>query len=268
MEIFEYSFMMRGIIVAIMISIVAPLIGNIIMLRRLSSVGDALAHSSLAGVAVGLVFGYNPVFSALVYTIFAGLVIDYLRRKFEGYQELATGVVLALGISLASILSSFNTSANDFDSFLFGSIAVITKDEFYLTIIMCVLVIIVMIYYYKDIMHMCLDEQSAFLAGVKVKKVNLIVTTATAVVVAIASRTIGALIVSSLLVLPIATAMLISRSYLQNIMYGIMFAVIYATGGLYVSYIYELKPGGTIVFFGVIILMLILFIKMLLGKNN
>jgi len=258
MEILKYDFMQRAFLVAIMISIITPLIGNIIVLKRLSTIGDALSHSSLAGVAIGLCFGFNPIVSAIIFSILSALTIEYIRRAFSRYSELATAVVLSFGVGIAAVFSGFVKNSANFNSFLFGSIVAISSFELYIVIILSIIVIIVMTLLYRELFYITFDEESAALSGVKVKTINFIFTILTAIVVSIAARTVGALIISSLMVIPVACSMLISKSYKQNVIFSVVFALIFTVLGLFLSSIYDLKPGGTIVLIGIFFLIILL----------
>lgn len=258
MDILSFGFMQRAFMVAILISIITPLIGNIIVLKRLSTVGDALSHSSLAGVAVGLCFGFNPVLSAVIMSVLAALAIEYIRRSFSQYSEIATAIVLSFGVGIAAVFSGFVKNSASFSSFLFGSIVAISSFELYTIIILSIMVIFTILILYRELFSITFDEQTAQLSGISVKTINFIFTILTAVVVSVASRTVGTLVISSLMILPVACALLISRSYKSNIILSVIFAFIFTVSGLFVSSFFNLKPGGTIVLIGIIILIILI----------
>lgn len=258
MNILSFGFMQRAFIVAILISIITPLIGNIIVLKRLSSVGDALSHASLAGVAIGLCFSFNPILSAVIFSCLSALAIEYIRRFFSRYAEIATALVMSLAIGIAAVFSGFIKNSSVFSSFLFGSIVAISSFELYVVVGLSIIVLIVMLILYRELFYITFDEESAQLSGVPVKTVNFIFTILTSVVVSIAARTVGVLVISSLMVIPVACAMLISKSYKSNILLSVLFAFIFTVTGLFISSFYDLKPGGTIVLIGIFILILMI----------
>jgi zinc transport system permease protein len=258
LEIFTYDFMRRAFIVAAVIGIIAPCIGAPIVLKRLSAIGDATSHSALAGIAAGLVFGINPILGAVVFSVFAVLGIELLRKAFGKYSEIATVVVMSAGIGLTAVLSGFvsNGSAN-LNSFLFGSIVAISDFEMYLTIGLGAVVIIVSFLLYRELFFVTFDEESAKLAGVNTGAVNLVLMLLTAVTVSVASRIVGALMISSLLVIPVAAAMTVAKSYKQTVWLSVVFAELFTISGLFISYYLDLRPGGTIVLLGVAILIIL-----------
>lgn len=265
MEIFQYDFMRRAFLAAAMIAVIAPCIGAPIVLKRLSSIGDATSHSALAGIALGLVLGINPILSAVIFSILAVLGIEALRKVFKFYGEIATVVVMSAGIGLTAVLSGFITNgSSNLNSFLFGSIVAISDFEMYLTIGLGIAVIAVSALLYKELFFVTFDEEAARLSGVPVGTINFIIMTLTAITVSVASRVVGALMISSLLVIPVAAAMTIARSYKQTMVLSIIFAEIFTLAGLFISYYLDLRPGGTIVLLGVIFLIII----MLVTKNK
>lgn len=261
-EIFTLGFMQRAMIVAVLISIITPLIGNVIVLKRLSTIGDALSHASLAGVAIGLCFSMNPIGAAVILSVISAITIEFIRRRFPNYSELATAIVLSFGVGLAAVFSGFVKNSASFNSFLFGSIVAISQFEMYIVVILSCVVIITSILLYRELFYITFDEEGAALGGVPVRTVNLIFTIMTAIVVSVAARTVGSLVISSLMVLPVACAMLVSKSYLQNVIFSVVFALFFTLAGLMVTAFYDLKPGGTIVLIGIfVLLVLLLFCK-------
>lgn len=212
MEIFNYAFMQKAFVVGILLAMVIPCIGVVIVLKRLSMIGDALSHTSLAGVAFGLIMGINPVVGAVAACIMAALGIEAIRRKLPRYSEMSIAIIMSAGIGLAGVLSGFVKNSANFNSFLFGSIVAISDMEMFLVIGVSLTVLLLFVLLYKELFYIALDERSARLAGVPVKIVNFIFTVLTAVTVSIAARTVGALIVSSMMVIPTACSMQFSKN--------------------------------------------------------
>lgn len=247
MEIFTYGFIQRAFAVGLFLSIITPLIGNTIVLKRLSTIGDALSHASLAGVAIGLFASLNPIGSAVVFACLAALAIEFFRRFFPHYSEISTAVVLSVGVGLAAVFSSLVKNAASFNSFLFGSIVAITPAETIAVIVLSVVVILITLLLYRELFYIAFDEEAAALSGVPVKAVNFVFTLLTAIAVSVSARTVGALVISSLMIIPVACAMLISKSYRQNIILSVVFAVAFTLIGLFISCFCDIAPGGTIV---------------------
>jgi len=271
LEIFQYGFMQRAFITGLFIALITPAIGVIVVLRGLSMIGDSLSHSSLAGVAAGLIAGINPVAGAVTFSVLAALGIERVRKSFPQYSEIAIAVIMSTGIGLAGVLSGYVKSSVDFNSFLFGSIVAISNFELIFVIILSIIVILFMILLYKELFYITFDEESARLSGIPVNTINFIFTIMIAVSISVSSRTVGTLVVSSMMVLPVASALQIAKSYRQTYVYSMILGLVSTFSGLYISYYAETAPGGTIVLVNVLILVIILIyknvIKVLMVKN-
>jgi zinc transport system permease protein len=251
MELFHYEFMRRALLVGVLVAFCVPAIGQVLVLKRMSMVSDALSHVSLAGVILGLVIGVNPVLSAIIACLFAVFGLEFLRKVLPEYGETAIAVVLSLGIGVAAILSDFNRTGASFASFLFGSIVAIPDSEFYLILLVSVVVLAVFLVFYRSLFSVALDETFAALSGVNVRLVNTVFMALTALTISIAAKTVGALIVSSLAILPVLSGMRIAKSYKQTTFLSILFAVFFTLAGLALSFYFGIKPGGGIVLLGV-----------------
>ena len=261
--VFTYQYMQKAFLVGILISVIIACLGVVIVHKRLSLIGSALSHSSLSGVALGLLFGFNPILGAVGACLFASLCIEGIRKKIPDFSDLSVAITLSIGIGLAGVLSGFVRNAADFNSFLFGSIVAITDFELYLVIVLSIIVLICFLALYKELFYISLNEQAARLSGVPVKWVNFIFTVLTALTVSIAARTVGALVISSLLVVPVAAAMQIARSYKTTILWSALFALISTIVGLTLSFYIGLKPGGTIALLSAAFFFLALLMKTL-----
>lgn len=259
--ILQYDFMRKAFIVGILLAIIIPCIGLIIVLKRLSMTGDALSHTSLAGVTIGLLIGINPVLGASIACILAAFGIEVIRKKFPRYAELSIAIVMSAGVGLAGVMSGFVKNTANFNSFLFGSIVAITDFEMWLVIGISLLVIGVFLFFYKELMYIAFDEEAAKLSKVPVKGINFIFTIITALTISIAARTVGALIISSLMVIPVACGMQYGKSFKQTLLYSIVFAMLFTIIGITLSYYKGLKPGATIVLTGMVFLIITLIIK-------
>jgi len=187
--------------------------------------------------------------------VLSALLMEGLRRAFPRYAEIAPAVTLSLGVGVAAVASGFVRNATDFNSFLFGSIVAVSVSEIVIVAVLAAVVLLTARVLYRELLYVSFDEENARISGVPVRAVNLVFTIMTAITVAVASRTVGALVVSSLLVLPVACAMQYARSYRGNLLLSIAFAASFTIIGLFVSYYADLKPGGSIVLLGVLVLL-------------
>lgn len=258
MEMLQYDFMRRAFLVGVLLAVIIPCIGVVIVLKRLSMIGDALSHTSLAGVAAGLLMGINPIVGAVVSCVIGALGIEVIRRRIPRYAELSIAVILSAGVGLAGVLSGLLPGSAGFNSFLFGSIVAIDDFELALVIVISALVLAGFLLLYKELFAISFDERGARLTGVPVGAVNFVFTLLTAVAVSVAARTVGALMVSSLMVVPVVCAMQVAGSYRQLIGVSVAFGVVFTLAGLTIAYYLGLRPGATIVLTGVACLLMML----------
>lgn len=257
----QYDFLQRAILVSGLLAFAMPLIGIVIVNKNISVIGDALSHTALAGVIFGLIIGINPIISSVIICIVASVLIEFLRKNFPGHSSLSTTIVMSVSIGLASVLSDFVKGASNLESFLFGSIVAIGSEELKIVILLCLLVFVFSIYFYKDLKHISFDEVSARVSGVRVELVNFIFTILTAITIAISSRTIGVMIVSSMLVIPVACSIQLRQSYFRTIIISSILGFIFMISGLVLSFYFNLKPGGTTVIVATVTLILIIILK-------
>lgn len=253
----EFAFMRRSLIIGIMLAIIIPMIGIIMINRKTSMIGDALSHSSLAGIGLGLIFGINPLWTSLVICIIASFAIETLRKEFPKYGDMATAIVMSTGIAIASILSDFTPGGTSFESFMFGSITTVSSEDVYIVLFVFLIVAISSLYLYYGLLYTSINPVLARLAGVNTSAINIFFTLLTAVTVAISAKTVGALMVTSLMTIPVAGAMVFAKSYKKMYIISIILSVIFMVSGISASYYLGIKPGGAIVIIAVISFLII-----------
>ena len=257
----EFDFMRRKLAVSLMLSIAVPLIGIIMVNRRPAMVGDALSHTSLAGVGLGLILGFDPILGAIAICIVAAFSIESIRKYFPQFGDMATAVTMSAGLGFAVILSDIAPGGSSFETYLFGSISSVTSFDVISTAVVFVLVLASSIIFYGGLLDIVIDGNLARLSGVNVKLVNGLFTLLAAVTIALACKVVGALLVASLIVLPVATSLIVSKSYKQAFLLSVLLGVIYTMLGVSFSYYFNIRPGGAIVANAVIGMLLFLLFK-------
>lgn len=250
----EYAFMQRALLTGIVLGVVIPLVGTIVVVRRLSMIGDALSHASLAGVAAGLIGGISPVLGATLAAVVAAGFVEVIRRRFAAQAELAIALVMATGIGITGVLSGFVPNSSNFSSFLFGSIVTVSDAEVTAVLGIGLCVIVGCTVLRRQLFLMAADERTARLAGVRCGLLSAAFTLACALVVSIASRTVGALVVSATMVVPVACALQVARSWRGLVAISCAVGVTSSVLGLVASFYLGTKPGGSIVLVGIAML--------------
>ncbi|HBT19827.1 MAG TPA: metal ABC transporter permease [Peptococcaceae bacterium] len=261
--------MQRALTAGIIVGIICPIIGIFLVLRRLSLIGDTLSHISLAGVAAGLTAGFNATITAMLFALGGSLGIEYLRRHYSKYAELATAITMSSGMGLAVILISLgrgNTAS--VLCYLFGSIASVTKMDLFIMAAVGLIVVVSIIVLYWPLFFIAFDEEGARIAGIPVNKINLYFTVLTAITVAVSMRIVGILLVSSLMIIPAATSMQIAKSFKASVYISVAAALLSVVSGLVLSFYFSLAPGGTIIMFSLFILLLVISFKKLFAAQK
>ncbi|SJZ83537.1 metal ABC transporter permease [Garciella nitratireducens] len=262
LEILEYGFMQRAFIIGIIVAIICPMIGIFLVLRRMSMIGDSLAHVALAGVAASFLTGTSPLLGSLFFSVGAALGIEKLRKSYREYSEVAIAIIMSGGIGLAVILISLAKNINiDLMGYLFGSLTTITGQDLYLMFALGIFIFGIILYLYRPLFYISFDEEGARIAGISVEKINTFYIILVAIAITISMRIVGILLVSSLMVIPVAAAIQMEKSFKKTVYYSIAFSLISVLVGITLSYYYDLAPGGVIVLLCVGILLLVLLKK-------
>lgn len=262
MEIIFEPFFQRALIGGMMIAFVAPMIGIFVVLRRLSMIGDTLAHVSISGVALGFIINWYPLLLGLLFAVLAAFVIEKLRKTYRSYAELSIAIIMSGGVSVASILFTLGQGFNmNVQSYFFGSI--LTMDRFDVTVISIVAVVIfsIILVLLKELFLLTFDEDTAAVKGLPIRTMNIMMTVLTAIVVSSAIKVVGVLLVSALLTIPVAIGLVWGRSFKHALWFSVMTSEFAVFGGLMIAGIYNLAPGGSIVLLLIGILVVSLTIK-------
>lgn len=256
-EIFELEFMKRAFIAGLAIAIIAPMIGIFLVVRRYSLMADTLAHVSLAGVAIGVITKTHPVLAAMVTTITASLVIEYLRTKRKIFTESLLALFLSGSLAVAIVVLSIAKGLNaDLLSFLFGSITTVSTNDIIFISLFSAFVVAIVLLLFKEFFFVALDEELAQANGVRANIFNIILIILTAVTVSLSMRTVGILLIGALMVIPVIAAMQFHRGFRQTLGLSIVFSVLAVISGLILSYYFDLASGATIVLIALVIFVL------------
>ncbi|MDA1169361.1 MAG: metal ABC transporter permease [bacterium] len=240
--------MIRAFTAGTIIAVLAPLIGTFLVARRYSLIADSLAHVSLAGVAIGLITGMYPIYTALITTIIAALFIEQLRssKRLSGESALAIFLSggLAVAITLIGLANGFNVNLF---SYLFGSITTVQAIDVWVIASLGLVVGGTIIALYKELFFLSFDEEVAIVQGVRARVLNSILMIMTAMTVALSMRIVGALLVGALMVIPVVASMQIARSFKATVLYAVCIGFVSVWAGLFAAYYLNIPAGGAIV---------------------
>lgn len=268
MEIFQYDFMIRALISASIVGLICPLMGMFIVLRRLSLIGDSLSHIALSGIAASTLFNSNPIIGSLIASSLAALVIDRLRTSLKEYADLSIAIIMALGVGISGILMSYSSVNFDLFSFMYGSIATVTKEDIFIIMITAVVVVVFINLFFKELVYITFDEENAKLSNIPVKMINSVFMILVAASITMTLRIVGVLLVSSLIAIPVATSLKVATSFKQSIFYAILFGEISILSGVIISFYMDVAPGAIIVIVSILQLIIVTLLKKITNKNK
>lgn len=248
LEMFEYDFMQRAFLAGIIIAVLASVSGTFIVLRRYSMISETLAHSALVGVAVGLVVGFNPLWMAVVVSILAAWLIEYLRAYFSLYSDAVLAILLSGSLAIAVIIVSLGGAFNNsLFSYLFGSILSVSSADVITISIFGALCLGVLLLFSKEFYFIAYDEEVAKTSGIKVKLLNFLLVSIVAVIIALSIRVVGSLLIGALMVIPTVSALQYKQSFVKTLLLSLLFALISVAAGMTLSFYFSLPSGATIV---------------------
>lgn len=255
--------MQRAFIGGIIIALLLAYFGIFAMLRRSSFFGDAIAHSSLTGVALGILFGINPLLLAMAYAVLVAFVLPVLRKKSELHTDSLLGIILPVSMALGVILLSVTPGYQpELISFLFGSILGISWSDILFTGVISVLLLCVARIYHKKLLNIAFDPEYSQLLGIRVGLIDVLYHVALAVSIVLGIQLVGIVLVNALLIIPAATARLFARSLKSMFLLAPIFSTVSVVFGLLGSYLFNLPSGPMIAVTSGIV-----FIIALLWKN-
>lgn len=267
-SLFQYQFVERAIIAGIFLGIVCAVLGVFLVLRKMSLIGDGLAHISFGAIALGIVFGIYPLFIAVPLVIIASLIIYSLTRNNIIEGDAIIGILASLGLSVGVILSSISTGFNiDIFSYLFGNILAINQQELIFAIIGSVIILSIIILFYQEFIAISFNPEEAKISGLPVLFLDIIFSIITALAVIMSIKLAGALLVSALLILPASSSLQIAKSFQSTLIIAIIIALISIFIGIILSFLGGIPTGATIVAINAGIFFTIIITKSFLHKE-
>jgi len=247
-EVLQYQFMQNALLGGIMIATLCSMMGTFLVPQRFSLLGDGLAHLAFGGIALGLLLGVNPLITAGIVCILGALYLSYNKSQEKVYGESAIAVLLTVGMAIAILLISIAGGFNvDLFGYLFGSILTITPIELYIVLLVLIFISMFLWHNYADLCLYTFHQGLAQVSGVKTAWLGSTFLVLTAITTVLSIRIVGILLITALIVLPVITAMQISRSMRETFIYSIIIANISVVIGILLSFYLDLAPSAMIV---------------------
>jgi zinc transport system permease protein len=254
MDILSLAFMQRALLAAALAGLASPAIGTYIVQRRLSLLGDGLGHVAIAGVGLALMTGTAPLPLAVAVCVAGAVLIELLRQKGRATGDIGLAILfyggLAAGVLMASVAGQ---GAGGLQAYLFGSLVTVSSGDLVLVVTLTAAVLIVALGWAPQLFAVCADEDYATTLGLPVRVYNFVIVILAAVTVTTAMRTVGLLLVSALMVIPVAAAQNVARGFFRGLWGAMAIGLVTAVAGVFVSYYADLAPGATIVVLTIVV---------------
>ncbi|TCD45500.1 metal ABC transporter permease [Streptococcus sp. X16XC17] len=259
LSVLQYDFMQRALWAIIAMSLFSPILGVFLILRRQSLMSDTLSHVSLAGVAFGLVLGISPTVSTVLIVLVAAIFLEYLRTVCKNFMEIGTAILMSTGLAISLIVMNRagGSSSISLDQYLFGSIVTISQDQGIALFAIALIVILLTLLFLRPMYILTFDEDTAFVDGLPVKLMSIAFNMVTGVAIALMIPAAGALLVSTIMVLPASIALRIGKSFKSVIFLGMGLGFIGMVTGLFTSYHAETPASASITLIFISIFLLV-----------
>lgn len=249
MNLLSYDFMQRALVAAIIVGAIAPLIGTYLVQRRLALLGDGMGHVALTGVGVAFLFGSAPVATAMVVAAIGAVIIEIIRARSRTAGDLALALIfyggIAGGVLLASLAGGKGFAA--LGQYLFGSLSTVESGDVVWLIVLALIVLVVLAVFGREMFAMSLDVEVARVQGIRTTAMSMLLTVLAAVAVVVGMRTVGLLLVSAIMIVPVAAAQQLTRSFITTMALAAVLGIVAAVTGLVSSFYLDVPPGPTIV---------------------
>lgn len=245
---FSYSFILRALIVGVLVSLCASLLGVSLVLKRYSMIGDGLSHVGFGAIAVATAFNWAPMEFTIPVVIIAAFLLLRLSENSSIKGDSAIAIIstgaLAFGILVASMTTGMNT---DINSYLFGSILAMTLNDVLLSVALSAVVIVLFVLFYNKIFAVTFDETFSNATGIRANVYNMLIAILTAITIVLGMRMMGALLISSLIIFPALTSMRVCKHFKTVVIVSAVISIICFLLGLIISYFFSTPTGATVV---------------------
>jgi len=248
MSLLALDFVLRGLLGALFTGLAAPAVGTYLVQRRLALMGDGIGHVAVTGVALGLLTGTSPTITAVVVAALGAIVLELIREQGRANGDVALAMLFYGGIAGGVLIAGLaGQSAVKLNSYLFGMLMTISPTDVWVTAVLAAVVVLAAIGLSPQLFAVAQDQEFARVAGLNVRFYNLLVAVMAAVTVTVAMRTVGLLLVSALMVVPVAAAQQLTRGFRPTLLGAMAIGTLASVSGVLTSAYVDVAPGATIV---------------------
>ena len=247
-EALQYDFMRNAMLAGLLVSISCGIIGSLVVVNRIVFISGGIAHAAFGGVGLGFFCGFSPFLGAAIFASGVSLIMGTVSLKSKHRADTIIGVLWAIGMAVGIILIDLTPGYHvDLMSYLFGSILAVPAADLWLMLPLDGFILLVVLLFYKEFVALSYDEQFAFVVGVPVKTLYLLLLGMTALSIVMIIRVVGLILVIALLTIPPFIAEKYTRSLGQMMVLSSILSICFTLSGLWLSYAFDLTSGATII---------------------
>ena len=250
-ELLQLPFMQRALIAGLVLGVLLAYLGIFVTLRKMAFFSDGVAHAALAGAAIGLLTRFSPLVSALIFSMLLACLIYWLEKKSSLSSDAIIGILFTSGMALGIVLISLRKGYQpELIGYLFGNILAIRRQDLFLIVVLSILIMTFIVSHKRKLTLLALDREMAYMAGINPDFYQLLLYVMLACALVLGIRVLGIILVSAILIIPVSTARLFSRSFKALTLWTAVVAESVMIGGLLLSYYLNLPSGAVIVLTG------------------
>ena len=244
----QFDFMRNALMAGVLVSIACGIIGTLVVVNRIVFISGGIAHAAYGGIGLGYFFGFNPVLGAIAFALVSALGMGWVARKTRQRADTIIGVMWAIGMAIGIIAIDLTQGYKaDLMSYLFGSILTVPRQDLIIMLVLDLIIGAIVVLFYKELLAISFDPLFATTRNVPVDGLYLMLVGAIALTVVMVMQVVGLIMVIALLTIPAAIAGQFVQDLKQMMLYSSYLGIIFTTVGLWLSYIWDLTSGATII---------------------
>ncbi len=247
-EALKFGFVQKALIAGAISSIVLSIIGVYVVLKKMSFIGDGIAHSAFGGVALGLLLHMNVSVAAIVFAWVVAMLIGISKKNGRTSEDALIGIFFAFTMALGVIFIGMNKSYNaDIFGYLFGDILAVTAADIVVISVVGVIALVTVAVLFKELLFFVFDEEAAKVSGIPVDFIYFTLLTLISITVVASIKIVGIILVAAFLIVPASAALLLTKDFKKVMIFSVIIGLVATLSGFVISYVFDIASGATIV---------------------
>jgi len=248
LEFLQYQFMQNAFIAAILVSIACGVVGTYVVIKKIVFISGGISHAAFGGIGLGYLWGINPILTAIPFSIISAILMGGVSKKVNISEDTAIGIMWSVGMALGIIFINLSPGyAPDLFSYLFGSILTVPSSDLVIMLILDLIIIFTVLAFNREFMAISFDEEFAQVIGVRSNLFYMVLLGLVALSVVVLIKVVGIIMVIALLTIPAAISKQFTYNLRNLMILSIGLGMVLTSGGLWLSYLFDLSSGATIV---------------------